>query len=1016
MKRMRGGEMSGGDLGSQQISAGLVPRGEPRYYTTYLTCKDTEDEGEHGQIALFEEMRTTNILPRTSAYQVAVERASVDTKALPSYIAQVDTTSTNPNQLSALVGCELFWAGSLFPSTQDGAYIGADVNDSFITCGGSSLPIKYSMSSSGGAVVSVDSSTQYYNPAVSGVLEAWIENNPNSSYWTGQYSFNIKCGLFLASFQRAIDRAFAPWTYCTSPPVPDRLDLELVYRPSVYGDTWICDFNNFFAELAIKPDQLLLSDLQIAVPPGQPIAPEILAALQASFNGFYPIQSDIPATTYKQVGTTVTQKKLLAQAALVLTGQQQLSFTCRCYVYNKSASTSLNTGSPLVSFESIRTQVPGTSMPVFNSGYRNADTYLTLAFRNVRDDNGSGPTYQAVPCFDFYPTMTYSTVAQTDKGTITLAPRSMKSPFVDEKPSRDDYLASAWVLGFIPDTIFTMGQVTYNDGTEFYYANRPIAPAFVSRLALGSYQNLIWKPMDEFVSSKNPKPGSPYYYGYGTTSYLTDVVNPAISSCFENSYDDEFETGELPSIVMTRLLLQTPINAITDLSLSAQLYCMAYFNSSSAPKEAIAAISEWNSGQTYTAGSPVTFVNKDPASPIRNLYIANTTTNSAEPQEPIPFKNTEYWLYCGPFLYSSAIEGATYIAGELLTYNGSVRVYTPSYTGVTPPTFQFESDNLSPRMILVGGEGEANNFNKLKPTPVIGTAPPVMTLNTSPGLEGDVFELKCDTYGFGTYDSGKPTDYLRAYARDSWGCLQSDARSFNTNRIYDEFVVFESNTAFRDQFRGFPTLCKQYTDPITAVQSAYWLYNFVVDPSSSILPPMPAGWNDATIQSSEPDGYQGGSRRYLSSRIIGNDYTPVTSVQALRNSDSTVYFWTFTSSETSRYAGWNPVQSIVIEGQTIPVDAAHLPVSQPIVAGLTQPAYGEARMIIAEILIAGVPAEGTVIYEPQNPRLIFLSQSTDLKYFSYKLSWRNKFTGELVPLVLSQNGAALIVFMFTAKD
>jgi hypothetical protein len=1013
MKRMRGGEMSGGDLGSQQISAGLVPRGEPRYYTTYLTCKDTEDEGDHGQIALFEEMRTTNILPRTSAYQVAVERASVDTKALPSYIAQVDTTSTNPNQLSSLVGCELFWAGSLFPSTRNGAYIGEEVDDSFITCGGSSLPIKYSMSSGGGPQVSVDSTIQYYNPAVSGVLEAWIENNPNSSYWTGQYSFNIKAGFFLDSFQRAIDRAFAPWTYILDP--THGLDLELYFRPSVYGDTWICDSLHFQA-LSVAPDQLLLSDLQAFVPPGQPIDPELLAALQASFNGFYPIQSDIPSTTLKHVGTTVAQKKLLALAAANLVGSQTLAFTCKCFVYNKGAATTIGTGSPTVSFLTPQTEVPGTTLPVANQAYRNADNYLTLAFYNGRD---SAANYtQAVPCFDFYPTMTYSTVAQTDQGTITLAPRSMKSPFVDDKPSRDDYLASAWVLGFIPDTIFTMAQVNYSGVTTgLYYANRPIAPAFVSRLSLGSYQNLKWKPMDEFISSRNPKPGSPYYYGYGTTSYLTDVVNPAISSCFENVYDDEFETGELPSVVMARLLTQTPINAITDLSLSAQLYCMAYFNSSSAPKEAIQAISDWNSGQTYVAGSPVTFVNKDPSSPIRNLYIANTTTNSTEPQEPIPFKNTEYWLYCGPFLYSSAIPGATYIAGELLTYNGSVLVYLPSYTGVTPPTFQFDLNEipLDPRMILLGGD-QPNNFNKLKPTPVIGTAPPVMTLNTSPGLEGDVFELKCDTYGFGTYDSGKPTDYLRAYARDSWGCLQSDARSFNTNRIYDEFVVFESNTAFRDQFRGFPTLCKQYTDPITAIQSAYWLYNFVVDPSSSILPPMPAEWNNATIQANQADGYCGGSKRFLASRIVGTNETPVSSVQALRNSDSTVYFWTFTSSETSRYAGWNPVQSIVIEGQTIPVDAAHLPVSQPIVTGLTQPAYGEARMIIAEILVAGVPAEGTVLYEPNNPRHIFLSQSTDLKYFSYKLSWRNKFTGELVPLILSQNGAALIVFMFTAKD
>ena len=1258
---MRGGEMSGGDIGSQQISAGLVPRGEPRYYTTYLTNKDAEDTGAHGEVALFEEMRTTNLLARTSAYQVAVERASVDTKALPSFIAQVDTTSTNPNQLQPLVGFELNWTGSLFPSTFFNSYMPAN-ETSYLALGGSSLPIKYSLSSSGGNDTAL-TTTAVTNPAVCGVLEAYAENNPNSSFWLGQYSFNTQAGNLLKSFQRALDRAFGSWKAQGS--------TNLYMSPN--NPYW-----NIGIYLYIAQKQMLLYSV---TNDGAPDA-EFEAALAKTFNGFYPILDtyvDESSNTVQGIGMTEVQRKL-CQAYMAKYGSLSLACQYCTLDYSDTATTNMI---PQVGCVYKPVGVPGTSLPICPQTLdANVDNYTVLKFRN---SSYEATTSQSIPCFDFYPTMTYSNVAQTNIGTITLAPRSMKSPFVEDKPSRDDYLSTALFLGFLPDTIFPMPMAAGESG--IYYSNRPVAPTYTMRLGLAAYQNLLWKPNDEYIDIRNPKPGSPYYYGYGTSEYLTNCVNPSIANCFQNTNDDEFETGQLPADVLETLRLTKNVTAITDLSLSAQLYCIAFYNSCSAPLPAIQAIQDWNSGQFYVAGSPVTFVNKDRGSPIRNLYIANTASSSSDPQEPIPFKNSEYWLYCGPFLYNTGVIGANYTTYELITQGGicyatdfgvtpnSEYPHTGNWTGSGTPLWSLTStpsgpanvvatggiiaqvdgytyhtflssgtftltspdsvtvqvlvvagggggasgfdtgggggggvvqnsttissgsysvvvgaggaggaaglysngqngensaclslfeaiggggggnDNtqgsnggcgggggynnagistgslgqnggrgfrdvgpdldywggggggmgagpgaaptsnghggdgqnyvigsanwlvaggggggcaLTPPQVLPGGSGgggrggnltngatsgqdnlggggggtNANRaggnggsgivviayltqyfptvntlqFNKLKPTPVIGTSPPVMTLNTNPGDGGDVFELRCDTYGFGTLDSDKPTDPLRAFVRDSWGCLNSDPRSFNTNRIYDEFLIFESNTAFRDQFRGFSTNCKKYTDIVTGVSSAYWVYQLVNDPSSVVQPPMPSMWDDATIDNREPDGYLGGNGRLLGSRVIGNDNTLVTSQKALRNSDPTVYYWTFTSSETSRYCGWNPVQSIVIEGQTVPIDAAHLPVSQPIVVGETQPAYGESRMIIAEFFPKVTPGEGTALYEPQFPRQVFLSQSTDLKYFSYKLSWRNKFTGELVPLLLSQNGAALIVFMFTPKE
>ena len=51
-----------------------APRGaDPIYYSTTILCRDEDDTGSHGDIALFDESRTVPILPSPNLYEVAVD-------------------------------------------------------------------------------------------------------------------------------------------------------------------------------------------------------------------------------------------------------------------------------------------------------------------------------------------------------------------------------------------------------------------------------------------------------------------------------------------------------------------------------------------------------------------------------------------------------------------------------------------------------------------------------------------------------------------------------------------------------------------------------------------------------------------------------------------------------------------------------------------------------------------------------------------------------------------------------
>jgi hypothetical protein len=1824
---------TGGDVYSQQISADVVPGPEPRFYTTYLKGTQGEDQGAHGEIALFQEMRTTNLVPRTSAYQVAVEKACVDTKALPSFIAQVDQGNSNPsgdiNQLQSQVGFEMNWSGSLFPSTLNGSTIAVDTSTlssttpslySFLSTGGSSLPIKYSRSSYGVGLSPFD--LKKTPPAVEGTLQAYIENNPNSPYWQRQYNFNLDIQIFLISFNKALVRAFGMWEP-TAPNYGWTLTPTATQDGSTYDQglwSFICTYSG--SKVTLDLSQVLISNASNAAgaDPGygdlydmiQDFYPNFITEYTGGLNAIV-----IPCSAKQSLFLTNYKKE----------NGQPPAFRATLYAANPTYGSV-----PVVSMAggtTTQTLPSSTQIAVPTpSNVVNADNMATLAFTITTLPTGDAASV-TVPSFDFYQGIS-ATKVQCSDTSVTLQNQVMGPLYVNSQPSRSDYVTSAYLLGFEPDTVFNLVQTS-----QTVFANRPLAPAFSTRIDLSAYQPLIWKPSDAYTDSAKPQPGSAYYYGYGTSYYLDNVVNPGIANCFQNQFDDYF-TGDLPSTIMEKLILFPNINAITDLSLNGQLYCTTYFNSSSAPIQALRDIKAWKAGDTYAPGTPVTFVNSDPSSPINNLYIANVKTGSIDFQPPVPFKNSDFWLYCGPFIYSSAVVGAKYMDGELVThkgyasrvtgsnnatggtisisngivyhtftsgsstftplvplinakvlvvgggggggqgffgggggagavtqnnlpitgpitvtvgaggagtgvsgstsscgsltasggggggndgasgqngasggggsrtgsagtgggagignaggagggasaYNGGggggftsvgglggvstggtggtgiiVNVFAKTYTvagggggganptssppstggigssgggnggstgtGATGPTsalpnsgsggggcgggplgpnlggeggsglvviaypllkqaitftglfgtpmtlvprsgkveqvatggdyfvsngyafhvftepgsaslnllpgttsltcsvltvggggggggqsvgggggaasvtvaanvvtsggtvvvgaggtggygtpavvatggtiqqhgdytwhiftsadsgtdFVLSSpDSLDVQYLMVGGGGggggntngagggggggavdtgnitltsgsfpvtvgtggdagqdggattwngisvlgggygglytgadgtdgngggcggggggsvggstggsggasthnggagpgiggagfsgsggggggwdgdgatenqigtganggapvatllngistpislsgggggggetaggtggnyvlngttyylggnggigtsstaatagtqntgsggggagnynnsqgaagsggtlviiyrsnpevtargtqggsssfqsvsaiggggggggagagatsiadggtggngggggaggdaagaggastssPVNNsggagyigdvntgtvrggggggfggagsdgitsgaggtgynftfpgglafsvaggggggsgdglpagsgasgggdgglsgiagypasyyefsgwgsggggcgsdpllvndlyggdgapglvvisyplqdyvffgqYNMLKPTPVVGTAPLRMTINVKPGDHGDVFEIEADTYGFGTYDSKYPRDPILAYARDSWGCLQSNATSFITNRIYDEYLQFSCNTSFRDMFRGFSATAEKYVNQLSGQTSTYWLHDFILSPADSFKPIMPPSWYDAQVMN---DGITQSSLKYLPPRMVSNATASTTSPAFLRNSDAQVYYWTITSSETSRYSMWDPVQSLLIEGNTVPVSADNLPTSGPVTTQI-QSLSGDTRLILAEFFPKMNPAEGTTFYEPQFPRQIYLATGTELKYFSYRIGWRNKFTGEVIPLVLSSNGSAMVVFMFTPKN
>jgi hypothetical protein len=603
------------------------------------------------------------------------------------------------------------------------------------------------------------------------------------------------------------------------------------------------------------------------------------------------------------------------------------------------------------------------------------------------------------------------------------------SPYLSSPPTREDFLRSALLLGFAPNSAFL---VTNNANPQaYFYPPRPVCAPFISEFSFGSYRNLAWVPQDEFAVTPNPTPGSDYYYCYGHQYFIDSIVNPTFAKVISNAdVDGQFISNLEPwQVLETINLVQSDsvITSVGDLSLGGQLYCMHYYNSCNAGSNAMQGVSGTKAGTaTYGPGyTPGTLWNyfkelewskigaacvyPDPNYPNQlALWICNKPNGLGNVQIP-SFDNT-YWIYCGAYLPNTIISGATYQLSECVTYFGIVYSCTAAgtYTGGTPGTSGTATWSQTgilinpPNGILPTPSGSFAEtvFTLLPPPPVIGSNAPIIVLNSNPGNGGTNFEFRLDTMAYGVVDYKNPSSALCATQRDSWGYLgftpnstfASPALTYIPTRLYDEFVLVQSNTAFRNLFNGFSTSCRNYRSPVTGSSSAIWDYNFFIDPTQEAMPLLPNG-------------------------VAFNN--PTSSYAAYRMTDPQVYYYTFVSSETSRYSSWSPVHSIVIELTSVPVDDQPISAVHTLTEATSSSTQvltsGDTRRIVAEFPVFENPCESTIRYVPKIQRIMNMMSGGALKQFGYRIYWRNRLNGELVPLKLSSGGSATVVFKFVPK-
>ena len=574
---------------------------------------------------------------------------------------------------------------------------------------------------------------------------------------------------------------------------------------------------------------------------------------------------------------------------------------------------------------------------------------------------------------------------------------------------------TARTLGFSPNAVFQFGiQNTAVSGVTLTPAVLPrtVNRAFVASLAMTASTRLRWVTQDSYAATRNPAPYSSYYYGYSVQSFLDDVVNPAFERVLKDDPIDKYFVtptvqGAQPYQCFQVLTRDHPeIKTITDLSLSSQLYCRTYFNSSNAQTVELAVIAVYNKLTQYIGGFPVLSPNYETKEMM--LFISNGPSN--EPQPPTTPITTEGWLYCGVFLYSSVIFDQTYFVGQAVTHDGVV------YTCVTPGNVHDQGDLTANFTTGYMAQSPLYFKNRIQNTyqtpPELATSAPSISSNMlQSGDFGSTFSFNLDSYS-----SGSPwcesRDPLLAYYRSSWGAVngqstipmlasyrvnQFDLFSGSYGRKYDESIQIHANTQFVNLFNGFNVYCSEYINPSNGVRTAYWYYNFKITPQMLLS--------------------QGAN-------VVGNEAgtTGITTVPQYipytRTNNARPFTWTIVSSETSRYSHWNPATSFVLEAQVLSMEPQ--PNSEPVVLrdndSASDNTSGRTNKILAEVFLERHPSEGSVIYYPQTgTRKVSLTSGPVVKSFSYSVLWRNRFTGETVPLLLSNGGCVVAIFKFHAK-
>lgn len=1005
---------------------------DPVYYTTTIVSNLSNDTGVHGAPAIFSESRIVPIIPDAYNYGVSLESLRVDTKSVPTFIADRDQKSSDPSVLKQEVGIDMVWTGSMFPS-----YEGTVADPTIMYVGTSPLPYAYN---STGSVVNANTvSDALGNQAgVQGVETFFRINDPDGVEWQGQPISNCTVALVQRQMEQSLARAFG--TFVTSPYNGASWSWAVTWPNAATNDYSLMSVG--YAGVSVIPYVL-----------SNPVGPDINVGSQVYLDRFFygaGSTNIIPPFPVAMDGFYIID--LISTSApgpsgFIVGFDVKLSLPQQKAMKAFVASGGLPPNGCTSSFEDMiwtkfhvnAAGIQGTKQNPANPAQINVTPPVQQSFSDILykltisryipyGNNAIFTEMHSSMNIDFTNTFTAgntmtkgiyftvtgsSVVTYINPATLFLAQYGTQVLANLKSYTRAEQLLTARTLGFSPNAVFQFGSQNTDGLTPVVPAVLPrtVNRAFVASLPMTASTRLRWVTQDSYAATRNPAPYSSYYYGYSIQSFLDDVVNPAFERVLKDDPIDKYFITPTPQgnqpyqcfQVLTRDYPQ--IKTITDLSLSSQLYCRTYFNSANAQYTQLSQIAVYNPLTQYIAGFPVLSPNL--VTKEMMLFISNGPSNEPEPPKtPI---STEGWLYCGVFLFSSVIFDQLYLYGQAVTYDGVV------YTCNTQTIVYDQSAltaNFTTGFIALSPVYSKNRIQNTYQTPpeLATSAPSISTNMLQSGDFGSTFSFNLDSYS-----SGSPwcesRDPLLAYYRNSWGAVngqstvpvlatnvnQFDLFSGSYGRKYDESIQIHANTQFVNLFNGFNVYCSEYINPSNGVRTAYWYYNFKITPQMLLS--------------------QGAN-------VVGNEAgtTGITAVPQYipytRTNNARPFTWTIVSSETSRYSLWNPALSIVVEAQVLSMEPQ--PNSEPVVLrdndNSSDNTSGRTNKIVAEAFLERHPSEGPVIYYPQTgTRKVSLTSGPVVKSFSYSVLWRNRFTGETLPLLLSNGGSVVAIFKFHAK-
>jgi len=564
---------------------------------------------------------------------------------------------------------------------------------------------------------------------------------------------------------------------------------------------------------------------------------------------------------------------------------------------------------------------------------------------------------------------------------------------LDIKKLKAGILQTCKVLGFVPNTVFTIpaAQTANSVGS---YPPRPYQMAWRSTVNLFSYKTVRWVPEDPAVTSTIPSENdvaegsngqSPTYFDCFTyTHFLQQCVNPTLQRCIF----DEFDSVEFD-----------------EMSLQNQLVNACYYNCN-----------------TKTYSSSLAYVKNQSVSYQGRAYLSLRDLASGS----IPENNPGDWLDIGDSIRASYDPTVPkYYNGDAVTIIDSSNyslVYRATATVTKPPP--------SAGWTLVQTLTKDYAQNVTPNTPAIGTNAPYITYNSLTSL----FTLNLDSYGFGgTVTTNADDGYggvnddfynnpnskkefsnsaLNDQARDSWGATglpfftapvagPPPVPAYTIARkpgqfTYDERMVLEADDYFHQLFGNWPALRLNYVDPITNINTSYVRYGpQVADSGLTVQLPLP---------------------QFTPTVVSGTQYLPF-----LRLAGNTPYFYTTAQDYPSIGNMWNPVDTIVVITSEIPIVMDQV---SPLFLLTDKPTKeqpnGNSLKVLAEFVVRpnedlGRQYRNEIVYEPYNPVRKALQSSVPFTTFDYVICMRMKGSNYLRIVNLSNSGSAFMRFEFQLK-